>query len=147
MRMEYYFRYREINDEDGSFYETDVEFPTLMKKHIQKHGTALQPIYEAISNSFEATKDENDSITIAMNFSRSGAGDVRDLLSISVIDTGHGITSNDLTRLKRFVMSIGFFDRHHSVLWMGKPEETDEGTPTGTTVTFSLIRDEKDKKE
>ena len=59
MRMEYYFRYREINDEDGSFYETDVEFPTLMKKHIQKHGTALQPIYEAISNSFEATKDEN----------------------------------------------------------------------------------------
>lgn len=186
--MEYYFRYREINEEEGSFYETDVEFPTLMKKHIQKHGTALQPIYEAISNSFEATKDENDSITIAMNFSRSGAGGVRDLLSISVIDTGHGITSNDLTRLqrlydeskgynnlgsgrvqylhyfnrtdiytvykedgktfrRRFVMSIGFFDRHHSVLWMGKPEATEEGTPTGTTVTFSLIRDEKDKKE
>lgn len=69
--MEYYFRYREVNEEEGSFYETDVEFPTLMKKHIQKHGTALQPIYEAISNSFEATKDENDSITIAMNFCRS----------------------------------------------------------------------------
>lgn len=186
--MEYYFRYGEINEEEGSFYETDVEFPSLMKKHIQKHGTALQPIYEAISNSFEATKDEKDFITIAMNFSRSGAGGVRDLLSISVIDTGHGITSNDLTRLKRlydeskgynnlgsgrvqylhyfnrtdihtvykedgktfrrrFVMSISFFDRHHSVLWMGKPEKAEEGTPTGTTVTFSLIRDEKDKKE
>ena len=186
--MEYYFRYGEINEEDGSFYETDVEFPSLMKKHIQKHGTALQPIYEALSNSFEATKDEKDSITIAMNFSRSGAGGVRDLLSISVIDTGHGITSKDLTRLKRlydeskgynnlgsgrvqylhyfnrtdihtvykedgktyrrrFVMSIGFFDRHHSVLWMGKPEETEEGTPSGTTVTFSLIKDDKDKKE
>ena len=186
--MEYYFRYGEINEEEGSFYETDVEFPSLMKKHIQKHGTALQPIYEAISNSFEATKDEKDSITIATNFSRSGAGGVRELLSISVIDTGHGITSKDLTRLKRLydeskgynnlgsgrvqylhyfnrtdihtvykedgktfrrrlVMSIGFFDRHHSVLWMGNPEETEEDIPTGTTVTFSLIRDEKDKKE
>ena len=186
--MDYSFRYGEINEEEGSFYETDVEFPSLMKKHIQKHGTALQPIYEAISNSFEATKDEKDSITIAMNFSRSGAGGVRELLSISVIDTGHGITSKDLTRLKRlydeskgynnlgsgrvqylhyfnrtdihtvykedgktfrrrFVMSIGFFDRHHSVLWMGNPEETEEDIPTGTTVTFSLIRDEKDKKE
>lgn len=186
--MEYYFKFGEINEEDGSFYETDVEFPSLMKKHIQKHGTALQPIYEAISNSFEATKDEKDSITIAMNFSRSGAGGVRDLLSVSVKDTGHGITSKDLTRLKRlydeskgynnlgsgrvqylhffnrtdihtvykedgktysrrFVMSIGFFDKHHSVLWMGNPKEVEEGTPTETTVTFSLIKDEKDKKE
>ena len=186
--MEYYFRFGEINDEDGSFYETDVEFPSLMRKHIQKHGTVLQPLYEAISNSFEATKDEKDSITIAMNFSRSGVGGVRDLLSVSVKDTGHGITGKDLIRLKRlydeskgynnlgsgrvqylhffnrtdihtvynedgrtfvqrFVMSIGFFEKYHSVLWMGKPEEVEEGTPTGTTVTFSLLRDEKDKKE
>lgn len=99
--MEYYFRFGEINDEDGSFYETDVEFPSLMRKHIQKHGTVLQPLYEAISNSFEATKDEKDSITIAMNFSRSGVGGVRDLLSVSVKDTGHGITRKDLIRLKR----------------------------------------------
>ena len=186
--MEYYFRFGEINDEDGSFYETDVEFPSLMRKHIQKHGTVLQPLYEAISNSFEATKDEKDSITIAMNFSRSGVGGVRDLLSVSVKDTGHGITRKDLIRLKRlydeskgynnlgsgrvqylhffnrtdihtvynedgrtfaqrFVMSIGFFEKQHSVLWMGKPEEVEEGTPTGTTVTFSLLRDDKDKKE
>lgn len=186
--MEYNFRFEEINEEDGSFYVTDVAFPTLMKKHIQKHGTALQPIYEAISNSFEATNDEKDSITIAMNFSLSGAGGIRDLLSISIKDTGHGITSTDLTRLKRlydeskgynnlgsgrvqylhyfnrtdihtvykensktyrrrFVMSIGFFERYHSVLWVGNPEEVEEGMPTGTIVTFSIIRDEKDKKE
>lgn len=188
MLMEYYFRFGEINEEDGLFYETDVEFPSLMKKHIQKHGTSLQPIYEAISNSFEATSDEKDSITIAMNFSRPGVGGVRDFLSVSVKDTGHGITSKDLTRLKRlydeskgynnlgsgrvqylhffnrtdihtvykedgktfarrFVMSIDFFEKNHSVLWMGKPEEVEYGTATGTTVTFSLLRDEKDKKE
>lgn len=188
MQKEYYFRFREVNEEDGSYYETDVAYPTLMKKHIQKHGTVLQPIYEAISNSFEATKDENDAIMIAMNFSHAGVGGVRDLLSVAIQDTGHGITSKDLIRLqnlydeskgynnlgsgrvqylhffnrtdihtiykeagktysRRFVMSLNFFDRHHSVLWMGNPQEIEEGTPTGTTVTFSLTREEKDKKE
>lgn len=188
MQGEYYFRFREVNEENGSYYETDVAYPVLMKKHIQKHGTVLQPIYEAISNSFEATNDENDSITVALNFSQAGVGGVRDLLSVAIQDTGHGITPKDLIRLKhlydeskgynnlgsgrvqylhffhrtdihtiykeagktysrRFVMSLSFFDRHHSVLWMGDAQEVEEETPTGTTVTFSLVRDEKDKNE
>lgn len=186
--MDKYFVYREISEVEGTFHETDVSFPTLMKKHISKHVTFLQPIYEAISNSFEATHDENDEIVISLNFSQPGIAGIRELLSISVSDSGHGITPDDLTRMKRLfddskgynnlgsgrvqylhffnrtdihsiyesngkkyqqrlVMSMGFYQTHHSVLWIGSPKEIGEEEHTGTTITFSLLRDEKDKKD
>lgn len=186
--MNEYFIYKEINEKEGTFHETDVSFPALMKKHISKHTTSLQPIYEAINNSFEATKDENDEIIITLNFSQPGVSGIRELLSISVIDSGHGITPNDLTRMKRLfddskgynnlgsgrvqylhffnrtdihtiyedkgkkykqrlVMSIEFYKNHHSILWIGQPIEINEKEKTGTTFTFSLLRDEKDKKD
>ena len=186
--MNEYFVYKEINETEGAFHITDVSFPALMKKHISKHTTSFQPIYEAISNSFEATRDENDELIISLNFSQPGISGIRDLLSISVSDSGHGIKPDDLTRMKRLfdnskgynnlgsgrvqylhffnrtdihtifedkgkkyeqrlVMSIGFYQNHHSVLWIGKPTEIDEKEMTGTTFTFSLLRDEKDKKD
>lgn len=185
--METYFVYEDVINEPGSFYETDVDYPALMKKHITKHGSCLQPIFEAFSNSFEATKDENDEIAVLMNFSHLLMGK-RKILSISVFDSGHGIKKEDLVRMKRLfddskgknnfgsgriqylhyfkrtdihtiykegrkvfrrrlVMSMDFYKDNHSVLWIGEPVEVDKNTKTGTTFTFSLLRDEKDELE
>lgn len=95
------FIYRDVNAEKGGYYTTDVDYPALMRKHIAKHVTSLQPIFEAVSNSFEATKNEEDNITISLNFSQPGFAGVRTLLSISIADTGHGIKNEDLCRIQR----------------------------------------------
>ena len=35
---------------NGAFVPQDISYPTLMKKHVKKHSSYLQPIFEAISN-------------------------------------------------------------------------------------------------
>ena len=95
------FIYRDVNADNGKYYITDVDYPALMRKHIAKHGTSLQPIFEAVSNSFEASKNEDDKITISLSFSQPGLAGVRTLLSLSIADTGHGIQEEDLCRIQR----------------------------------------------
>lgn len=52
---------------NGTFVPQDISYPTLMKKHVKKHSSYLQPIFEAISNSLEATSGKDDVITIRIN--------------------------------------------------------------------------------
>jgi len=185
--MACYFNFHSIEDETGYFHESDIDYPALMNKHIQKHTSSLQPLFEAISNSFEATSDENDEICISMNFSKMGSDFPRSLLSICISDTGHGFCADDLTRLKRLfddskgknnlgsgrvqylhffdktdiytiykeggklfqrrlVMSMKFYQLHHSVLWIGDPKEVSSDARTGTTITFYGLLSENDKQ-
>lgn len=50
----------------GRFVEQTVSYESLMKKRVKKHSSFLQPIFEAVSNSLEATKGRNDTIVISM---------------------------------------------------------------------------------
>jgi hypothetical protein len=50
----------------GRFVEQTVSNESLMKKRVKKHSSFLQPIFEAVSNSLEATKGRNDTIVISM---------------------------------------------------------------------------------
>lgn len=52
---------------NGTFVPQDISYPTLMKKHVKKHSSYFQPIFEAISNSLEATSGKDDVITIRIN--------------------------------------------------------------------------------
>lgn len=61
--------YEELKN--GDFYEQDISYSTLMKKHIKKHSSYLWPIFEAISNSLEATSGLGDCITIRLKGSYS----------------------------------------------------------------------------
>lgn len=95
------FKYHSIDETQGEYHVTDIDYPALMHKHIPKHSTTFQPLFEALSNSFEATKDENDEIVVSMNFSGMHSEFPRELYTISVSDTGHGFCNDDLTRIKR----------------------------------------------
>ena len=84
----------------GNFLEQDISYSTLMKKHIKKHSSYLQPIFEAISNSLEATGGLGDRITIRLNFSKTIYQGEFEFSSIDVIDTGTGFNDENLSRLK-----------------------------------------------
>lgn len=47
---------------NGTFVPQDISYPTLMKKHVKKHSSYFQPIFEAISNSLEATSGKDLSL-------------------------------------------------------------------------------------
>lgn len=91
--------YKEL--EGGVFLKQDISYPTLMKKHIKKHSSYLQPIFEAISNSLEVTNGAKDSIDVRMNYSKTLSSDKLDFLSIDIIDTGEGFNEKNLKRLER----------------------------------------------
>lgn len=92
-------QYKEL--ENGKFYEQDISYSTLMKKHIKKHSSYLQPIFEAISNSLEATSGSGDCITIRLNLSKTTYQGKFEFLSIDIMDTGKGFDDENLSRLKR----------------------------------------------
>ncbi|GAE84969.1 ATP-binding protein [Bacteroides reticulotermitis] len=92
------YTYKELRN--GNYYEQDISYSTLMKKHIKKHSSYLQPIFEAISNSLEATNGLGDRITIRLNFSKTTYKGVFDFSSIDIIDTGTGFNDKNLSRLK-----------------------------------------------
>lgn len=91
--------YKELKG--GAFLKQDTSYPTLMKKHIKKHSSYLQPIFEAISNSLEVTNGAKDSIVVRMNYSKTLSSDKLDFLSIDIIDTGEGFNGKNLERLER----------------------------------------------
>ena len=53
----------------GRFVEQTFSYESLMKKRVKKHSSYLQPIFEAISNSLEATEGKDDSIIIRLKVS------------------------------------------------------------------------------
>ncbi len=86
---------------NGSFVEQDISYPTLMKKHVKKHSSFLQPIFEAVSNSLEVTSGKEDMITLRIHVSKTLNQEQYNFLSIDIIDTGIGFNDDNLKRLRR----------------------------------------------
>lgn len=86
---------------NGAFVPQDISYPTLMKKHVKKHSSYLQPIFEAISNSLEATSGTDDIITIRINKAKTLNQEQYSFLSIDIIDTGIGFNDDNFGRLRR----------------------------------------------
>ncbi len=101
-----------------NYYEAKgMNYPGLLKR-IKKSKNYLQPIYEAFTNSLEAIKMCNGckrEITISLNFKGtlfSNDNDVKNLQSISIIDTGIGFTDKGFDRLKNiYDESKGFANK------------------------------------
>ncbi len=72
-----------------------------MKKHVKKHSSYFQPIFEAISNSLEATSGKDDVITIRINKAKTLNQEQYSFLSIDIIDTGIGFNDDNFGRLRR----------------------------------------------
>lgn len=82
----------------GRFVEQTFSYESLMKKRVKKHSSFLQPIFEAVSNSLEATKGKDDTIVIRLKVSRSSTPDKYEFNSIEIQDTGCGFNKENLNR-------------------------------------------------
>lgn len=101
--------FHSFDAEEGRFYPAGADYPSMMNKQITKHDNKLQPIFEALTNSFEALTGKDNGIRLKISFSTTLASDQRDFNSILVSDTGHGITDEDLSRIETlFDSSKGF---------------------------------------
>ena len=82
----------------GRFVEQTFSYESLMKKRVKKHSSFLQPLFEAVSNSLEATKGKDDTIVIRLKVSRSSTPDKYEFNSIEIQDTGCGFNKENLDR-------------------------------------------------
>ncbi len=82
----------------GRFVEQTFSYESLMKKRVKKHSSFLQPIFEAVSNSLEATKGKDDTIVIRLKVSKSSTPDKYEFNSIEIQDTGCGFNKENLDR-------------------------------------------------
>jgi hypothetical protein len=69
-----------------------------MKKRVKKHSSYLQPIYEAVSNSLEATRGKEDRIFVRLKVSKSSFPGKYEYNSIEIQDTGCGFNRENLDR-------------------------------------------------
>lgn len=93
-------KYISIDPKDnGTYIKQSIDYLSLMKRHIRKHHSYMQPIYEALSNALEATKGRSDSITIRLRLRK--AIEKFDFLSLEIEDTGVGFNSENFDRLLR----------------------------------------------
>lgn len=97
--------------EQGRFVPQTFSYESLMKRRVKKHSSYLQPIYEVVSNSLEATSGKEDYITIRLKVSKSSTPDKYEFCSIEVEDTGCGFNEENLTRFYRlFDESKNFYN-------------------------------------
>ena len=82
----------------GRFVEQTVSYESLMKKRVKKHSSFLQPIFEAVSNSLEATRGKGDNIVIRLKVSKSTTPNKYEFNSIEIEDTGCGFDNENRTR-------------------------------------------------
>ena len=82
----------------GRFVPQTFSYESLMKKRVKKHSSFLQPIYEAVSNSLEATSGKEDYVTIRLKVSKSSTPDKYEFCSIEVEDSGCGFNEENLNR-------------------------------------------------
>lgn len=83
---------------NGRFVEQTFSYVSLMKKRVKKHSSFLQPIFEAVSNSLEATKGKDDTIVIRLKVSKASIPDKYEFNSIEIQDTGCGFNKENLER-------------------------------------------------
>ena len=86
---------------NGRFVEQTFSYVSLMKKRVKKHSSYLQPIFEAVSNSLEATDGKDDIIVIKLKVSKASVPEKFEFNSIEIQDTGCGFNKENLDRFYR----------------------------------------------
>lgn len=89
------------NMEGGHFLKQFIDYPSMMRRHIKKHSSYMQPFFEAISNSLEATCGSNDTITVRLQLRPTIIPDKYSFLSLEIEDTGIGFNDINFERLQR----------------------------------------------
>lgn len=89
------------NMEGGHFLKQFIDYPSMMRRHIKKHSSYMQPFFEAISNSLEATCGSNDTITVRLQLRTTIIPDKYSFLSLEIEDTGIGFNDINFERLQR----------------------------------------------
>lgn len=87
--------------EGGHFLKQFIDYPSMMRRHIKKHSSYMQPFFEAISNSLEATCGSNDTITVRLQLRPTIIPDKYSFLSLEIEDTGIGFNDINFERLQR----------------------------------------------
>lgn len=82
----------------GVFVPQTFSYESLMRRRVKKHSSYLQPIYEAVSNSLEATTGKGDVITIRLKVSMTSTPNKYEFCSIEIEDTGCGFDTENLNR-------------------------------------------------
>lgn len=89
------------NIEGGHFLKQFIDYPSMMRRHIKKHSSYMQPFFEAISNSLEATCGSKDTITVRLQLRPTIIPDKYSFLSLEIEDTGIGFNDINFERLQR----------------------------------------------
>lgn len=88
---------------DGIFSPNSVDYNSLMRRRIKKASNPLQPIFEAFSNSLEATSGKYNSIHIEL-YHLKGKDLFEDKYSFaafSIVDDGEGFTPASFSRFEK----------------------------------------------
>lgn len=102
MEKYYDLSYKAIDGDNFSV--NSVAYPALMKKRIKRSTTFFQPLYEAFSNSLEATNGKENHITIILNRSKNPnilGEEMLTFVSLSILDDGEGFTEENFMRFER----------------------------------------------
>lgn len=75
-------RYESIKEGMGKYLRQSISYPSLMRRHIKKHSSCMQPYFETISNSLEATKGVGDTITVRIQMQPTTNPDKYSFLSL-----------------------------------------------------------------
>ena len=75
-------RYETIKEGMRKYLRQSISYPSLMRRHIKKHSSCIQPYFEAISNSLEATKGVGDTITVRIQMQPTTNPDKYSFLSL-----------------------------------------------------------------
>lgn len=86
---------------EGNFSPAGVDYQTILKKRVKKSGTILQPLYEAISNSLEATIGSENHIIITICKNKQLLSDTFSFLSLHIQDDGTGFNESSFSRFER----------------------------------------------
>lgn len=88
---------------EGSFSPNTVDYDSVMRRRIKKSSNFLQPIFEAFSNSIEATSGKDNSIIVELHHIKRQNifGDEFSYGAISIVDDGEGFNFKSFKRLER----------------------------------------------
>lgn len=85
----------------GVYSPAGVDYPTVLRKRVRKSGNILQPLYEAISNSLEATLGNENHIIVTICKNKQLFSDTYSFLSLHVEDDGTGFNEDSFSRFEK----------------------------------------------
>ena len=86
---------------EGVYSPAGVDYPTVLRKRVRKSGNILQPLYEAISNSLEATVGSENHIIVTICKNKQLFSDTHSFLSLHVEDDGTGFNEDSFSRFEK----------------------------------------------